>query len=122
MNFGLELLGTQTQPAAPQAPREGVDLRSRNTEAWIPTDLSMRRQDDSRAPHGPANRSQAGTSNQAGRLEESPLDSDPVCLPGLAIDLVHGFQPVLPRMGMQLTPPRPHDYLLPAVSRRLASK
>ncbi|KAJ4356619.1 uncharacterized protein N0V89_004655 [Didymosphaeria variabile] len=47
MNFGLELIGTQPQPAAPQRPQLGgnvglssaMDLRLRNAETWMPADL-----------------------------------------------------------------------------------
>ncbi|KAL1606370.1 hypothetical protein SLS60_003772 [Paraconiothyrium brasiliense] len=47
MNFGLELIGTQPQPAAPQRPQlggsvglsSGMDLRLRNAESWMPADL-----------------------------------------------------------------------------------
>ncbi|KAJ4290459.1 hypothetical protein N0V90_010676 [Kalmusia sp. IMI 367209] len=42
-SFGLELTGTQPQPQGPQhggsVGLSGVDLRLRNTETWIPTDL-----------------------------------------------------------------------------------
>ncbi|KAL5443859.1 hypothetical protein PMIN07_003022 [Paraphaeosphaeria minitans] len=46
-NFGLELVGAQPQPGAPQRPQpgnsvglsRGVDLRLRNTETWMPADL-----------------------------------------------------------------------------------
>jgi hypothetical protein len=86
LNFGLEMLGTQTQPAAPQAPHDGVVLRSRNTDALLPTHLSMRRQDYSRVSpgsQGSTNGPGSGMSNQRASGCESVrvTTSTHTCLP-----------------------------------------
>ncbi|KAF2681623.1 hypothetical protein K458DRAFT_309074 [Lentithecium fluviatile CBS 122367] len=78
INFGLELLGTQTTPAAPQQPRDAVDLRLRNAEAFFPADLSGQRQAFSRVSPQSASGPGSGKSNQRARGRKShPLAACP---------------------------------------------
>lgn len=99
VNFGLELIGTQPQPAAPQRSQlSGADLRLRNAETWVPVNLEpgipQARQDVSRVGSGRSGpQGSAGTCTQVGRLTHSVL----FCLPH--IPLYHGFQPAVPSMS-----------------------
>lgn len=101
VNFGMELIGTPSQPAAPQRPQQagseafgGVDLRLRNAETWMPTDLEsgvlQTRQGVSRVVQRSSNRQ--GLDGTCARS----IDSLSVLLPqSLPFDW---FQPVIPRV------------------------
>lgn len=79
-SFGLELLGTQTRPAAPQLANEAVDLRLRNAEPWAPNgvgNLSVHGRAHSRVAPGSAGRGASGTSNHSWRVPWYPKESPP---------------------------------------------